>query len=189
MLRKLLLQRFLITLGWLALMSVLRWRYYLSFGYETLNLIAFVMGGIVGAALIDLDHWLYLLVAHPQHPDTLKLKGMFKERHYREALGYFYETRSSRTRLAFHSALFQPVLYLAAFFILTSTKSHFGAAMIMVMGLHLVWEEMRQTLTGQEEYLKKWLFWQIEVNLTNRQVKAFVLAMLFIFIALHLLLL
>ena len=180
-------KRLLVAAGWLALMTLLRWRFYLPLGRQTLELIVFWLGGLVGTFLIDLDHWLYLLVIHPNHPGTLKLKAFLSQKQYQNAWNFFYQTRPERRRLAFHSALFQPAFYVLIFFVVTSTTNQFGVAMVMVMALQLLYEELSLLLSDQDDQLRLWLFWQFDGQITHKQQKIFVYLMLLVFLFLHLL--
>ncbi|MFC1727785.1 hypothetical protein ACFL0Y_04645 [Patescibacteria group bacterium] len=181
-------ERLLLTFIWLIVISLLRWRFYLPLGLQTFDLVGFWLGGLLGTFFVDLDHWLHFLVIHPQEPTSLKIKQLLQSRRFKEAFILLSETRAERLKLTFHSALFQPLFYVLCFFVLTSTANHFGSALVMVMVLQLLKEELKPLLTGKEESLQKWLFWQIDIKASVQQTKVFVFVMLLAFLGLHLLL-
>jgi hypothetical protein len=170
-----------ITLIWLALVTLLRWHWHW-------NLILLWLGGVVGTFLIDLDHLLYVLFIYPSEEASKRVRQLVNQRFYKEALLLLINTRGERTKLAFHNALFQPVLYLLCFFVLTSTGSLLGTGLVMAMALRLLKDEIVLLLRGKEEELRRWLFWQVPTEVTLRQQKFFVIIMLLIFLGLNLLL-
>jgi len=181
MLKKEIKNHLLITIAWLALITLLRWTWHW-------NLIFLWLGGVVGTFLIEIDHLLYALAIYPQEETSKRVRQLVDRRFYKEALILVANTRGERIKLAFHSAIFQPVLYIACFFVLTSTGSLFGAGMVMAMALRLLKDEMGLLLQGKDEQLRQWLFWQVGTEVTLRQQKFFVILMLLIFLGLNLLL-
>ena len=181
--------RLIVTFAWLVLLTLLRMRFYLPLGRDTLNIIGFWLGGLLGTFLLDLDHLLYIWVIKPQEETSQKIRSLFNQGNYREMLTVLFNTREERTRLAFHSALFQPIFYVLCFYVVTSTTNHLGIGLVMVMALQLLREELMDLLTGREEFLNKWLFWQLDVEVSPERQKAFILAMALIFLGLNLMLL
>lgn len=181
MLKKEVKNHLLVTLVWLVLITLLRWSWHW-------NLISLWLGGLVGTFLINLDHLLYTLVTYPQELTSMRARRLLEQRRFREALILLGDTYDERRKLAFHSALFQPILYIFCFFVLTSTGSLFGAGLVMAMALQLLKDEFGLLLKGEEEQLRKWLFWQIKAEVSFDQQRFFVVLMFFIFLGLNLLL-
>lgn len=170
----------LVTVVWLVLITFLRWSWHW-------NLILIWLGGIVGTFLIDIDHLLYTLI-YPHELTSMRVRRLLEQRQFKEALILLVDTHDERYKLALHSALFQIVLYVACFFVLTSTGSLFGSGLVMAMALHLLKDDFDLLLNGKEEWLKRLLFWQIKAEISLRQQKFYVILMLFIFLGLNLLL-
>ena len=99
-----------------------------------------------------------------------------------------FDTTNERCRLPFHNALFQVILLVLCFFVLTSTNNLFGSGLVMGMMLHLLKDEVGELLSRQEEHLKKWLFWQISFEISFDQQKLFVVLMVLFFVFLNFLL-
>lgn len=171
----------LVTLGWLALITLLRWSWHW-------NLISLWLGGLLGTFLLDIDHLLYVFWIYPQEPTSMKARQLIEQSRFKEALILLSDTHEERLRKPFHSALFQPIFYVFCFFVLTSTGSLFGAGLVLAMALQLLREELELLLKGREENLHRWLFWQVKTEVSLRNQKFFVILMLLIFLGLNLLL-
>lgn len=180
-LRKKAANRLLASLVWLAIITLLRWHWRWS-------LIWLWLGGMAGTFLLEIDHLLYTLVVYPEEAISKQVKQFLTQRQVRKSLVLLATTSRERVRLTFHTALFQPVLYVVCFFVLTSTGSLFGAGLVMAMALHLLREEISFLLQGKEEDLQRRFFWQIKTGISLRNQKFFVIFMLLVFLGLNLLL-
>ena len=180
MLKREAVSHFLVTIIWLALVTLLRWQW----GGD---LIFLWLGGLLGTVLLDLDHLLYVFI-HPQELTSLRVKRLLGQHRFWEALVLLADTVEERKRLSFHNALFQPLLYGLCFFVLTSTGSLFGAGLVMALALHLLKDEIELLLKGKEDYLRGWLFWPVRKEISLQNQRFFIILMLLIFLVLNLLL-
>ncbi|MBU3957339.1 hypothetical protein KKI19_03665 [Patescibacteria group bacterium] len=182
MLKKEVRSHLLVTLAWLGLITFLRWSWHW-------NLIFLWLGGLVGTFLLDIDHLLYTLWIYPHELTSMRVKHLIDKRRFKDTLALLADTHEERFKFSFHTALFQPILYIVCFFVLTSTGSLFGAGLVMAMALHLLKDEVECLFSKErEEYLRKWLFWQVKTEVSFNQQKSFVILMLLVFIGLNLLL-
>lgn len=181
MLKKEVRNHLLVTLVWLVVITLLRWDW-------QWNLILLWLGGLLGTFLIDLDHLLYALIIYPQEITSMRVKRLIDQRQFKEALVLLVDTQDERLKLSFHNALFQPILCIACFFVLTSTGSLFGSGLVMTMALHLLKDELELLLRGRGEHLRRLLFWQVKKEISLNQQKLFVMIMLLAFLGLNLLL-
>lgn len=188
MLKKEIKNHLLVTLVWLALISLLRLNWHLPFGRQVWNLTFLWLGGLAGTFLLDIDHLLYALIIYPHELTSMRVKRFIDQRQFKEALVLLVDTQEERLKLAFHNAIFQPTLYIICFFVLTSTGSLFGAGLVMAMALHLLKDELELLFKGRDEDLRKWLFWQVQAEISLRNQRFFVILMLLIFLGLNLLL-
>jgi len=180
MLKKKLASRFLITAGWLAAITILRWdwgRY----------LFLFWLGGILGGFLIDSDQLFYLWT-FPKKEASLAVRQLFRHRQWQLAVKLLASTSRQRVKLAFHNAPFQVFFTIFGFWVLTSTTSWFGRGMVIVMLLALLQEEIELLLINQDKFLRQRLFWLLQKPLSLKQQKLFVVLMSFFFLGLNLLL-
>lgn len=171
--------RLLTTFVWLAVITFLRWQWHW-------DLLGLWVGGLIGTFLIDADHLFYILWAYPQELTGMRMRRFLSQNRFKQAWLFLLETRSERTRLAFHNALFQTIFYLVCFFILTSTEGLLGAGLVMAMALQLLREEFQLSLKGREERLRRLLFWPLKVKMSGVGQKLFVVFMLLIFLGLNL---
>jgi hypothetical protein len=171
----------LVTLAWLGIITFLRWSWHW-------NLILLWLGGFVGTFLLDTDHLLYTLIIYPQELTSMRVRRLLELRRFKEALVLLTDTQEERFKLVFHGALFQLTFFVFCFWVLTSTGSLLGAGLVMGMALHLLKDEFELLLLGREEYLRKWLFWQVKGEVSFYHQKLFVVLMLVVFLGLNILL-
>jgi hypothetical protein len=170
------LSHLLFVVIWLFIVTLLRWSWHL-------NLIWLCLGGLVGAFLLDIDHLIYFLVANPHELTSQRVKRLLDQRRFKEALFLMAETRLERPKLALHNALFQIIIYVLAFFVLTSTNNLFGAGLVMGLALHLLKDEF-QDLINNEEHLRTWLFWQFKFEVSLQEQKIYLAIMVLLFLSL-----
>jgi len=177
MIKKELTSHYLVTLIWLVIISLLRWRW-------NLELIWLWLGALVGTMILDLDQVFYALLIYPEE----KAKELWRQRKIKALLEYLAETYSQRIKLTFHNALFQIGFLVFSFWVLTSSGGLFGKGLVMAANLHLLKDEFHLLLKSKEEQLRRWLFWPIKANVSLEGQKMFVLAMFLVFLGLNLLL-
>ncbi len=176
MFKKEFLSHLLLVLIWLFIVTLLRWSWHL-------NLIWLWLGGLTGAFLLDIDHLIYFFVTSPHELTSQRVRRLFDQRRFKEALFLMAETRLERPKLALHNALFQIILITLAFFILTSTNNLFGTGLVMGLALHLLKDEF-QDLVRDEKYLKSWLFWQFQFEVSLQGQKIYLAIMVLLFLSL-----
>jgi len=118
-------------------------------------------GAFLGTFLLDIDHLLFWFWTQPEQGESIQARALFKMANYRGLYTLLKQTHETHNRLIFHSAIFQVVLLLLAFYILTATNNLFGAGLVMAMNLHLLKDEWFDWFRGRKEALSDWLFWQI----------------------------
>lgn len=111
-------------------------RGYLSFSYWSLWL-----GALIGTILPDLDHLLYVFFLKPQELTSQRVSYMLAKRNLWGSLNLLAETRSERTKLIFHTATFQLIFVVLAFFVLTSSGNILGRGLVLAFFLHLVLDQ------------------------------------------------
>lgn len=145
----------LIAFGYFLLVSFLRWR--LDF-----DLFWLWFGGLSGTFLLDIDHLFYWFFYHPEKEDSQEAKSLLKQRNFLGMYRLLVSSHATHTRMVFHTALFQIVLLIMAFYILSSGGSIFASGLVMAVNLHLLKDQWQVFLSGDKEYLIDWLFWQIK---------------------------
>lgn len=179
MMKKEATSHFLLTFVYFLLVSLFNLR--LGFGLFFLWL-----GALMGTFLLDLDHFLLGLDQDNKSYWAERFRFLWKKKEYKRAVFLLGETHLEHRELVFHSVLFQPVLLLLAFFVLTSTGSLFGSGLVMSMNLHLLKDQWQCFL---EEGKLDWLFWQIKRKVDQGGQKIYLFTVTFFFLLLSLLLL
>ncbi len=169
--KKEILKRLIPAIIFLAILSLLHWQ-------EKWQLIGLWAGGLIGTFLLDLDHLIYCFFQNPHELTPQRLRHYLQQGQYKYSLALLFETQKERKRLIFHSLLFQIVLLVAVFFVLTSSAGLLGKGLVLVLFL--------QSLISQfDEFLKtgkmdSW-FWQLKISLPSNFQALYLLLMFLIF--------
>lgn len=152
-----------------------------------INLFWLWLGAFGGTFLLDIDHLLYWFVVHPEKEDSQQAKALLKFRNYKGMYRILLAFHATHTRLIFHTALFQIVLFILAFYVISSGGSFFGSGLVMAACLHLLKDEW-QDYQKDKERLADWLFWQIKGIPVQKYLKLYLAAASLIFAGLSILL-
>ncbi|HUW24862.1 MAG TPA: hypothetical protein VMW04_04610 [Patescibacteria group bacterium] len=170
----------LLTFIYFAAVSLLRSEF-------NLNLVWLWLGALSGTFLLDIDHFLFWFWTQPEAEESVRARVLLKVRNYRGLYSLLKQTHEGHNRLIFHSATFQAILLLLAFYVLTASNSLFGAGLVVAMNLHLLKDEWFDWWRGRREALADWLFWQIK-GLGKEYLPLYLFLVTVIFLALTVLL-
>jgi hypothetical protein len=152
------------------------------------GIIWLILGGVLGWLLEWLDRLVYIYWSHPGAQLSQYVRYHFGKREFKAGWQLLRRRQAELAELTFRSALFQLVWVVLAVFALTSTVSSFGKGLVMGLGLHILTDEWRDYLRDRET-LKRWLFWQIKRDISEREMKVYLYVMTGVFGLLTLLLL
>jgi hypothetical protein len=94
---------------------------------------------------------------------------MMGKKNLSRSLRLLIETRSERTKLIFHSGLFQLIFVILAFFVITSSGSLFSRGIVLAFSLHLLVDQVVDLVeTGN---MNNWTGGYVE--LSNKQAKIY----------------
>jgi len=178
MLKKELKTHLLLVFIWLTVITLLRWQW-------QWNLVWLWLGGFMGTFLIDLDHFIYLFFTNPHELTSQRAQRLWEQKQLKELIALTFKTTEERIRLAFHNALFQLILFILCFFVLTSTNNLFGSGLVMGMFLHLLKDEFYEWWRGREEKLRERLFWPVKIDISFQNQRIFLILMFLLFMALN----
>lgn len=99
--------------------------------------ILFLVGGIIGTLLPDVDHLIYVYAFSPQDLTSQRVNLKLQNRDVKGTLALLYSTRSERKKLVFHTAFFQIIFLLLAFLVISSSGNVFGTGLVLAFALHL----------------------------------------------------
>jgi len=164
-------------LFYFLLVSLLRWEI-------SLSVILMWVGGVVGMLFEWVDRITYVYFTKPHEQLSFQVKSLMSQKRYREALLLIDYRKHEQKHLTVRSLLFVLVWILAAFFVLTSTGSAFASGMVMAIGLSILIDMIKDWHNIGE--LKKWLFWQIKNNFSDKETRGVVVGFGVIFVLLSL---
>lgn len=129
----------LVLIFFLILTSVIKG--WLKFSYWPLWL-----GGIIGSAIPDLDHIIYVFFLGPQDLTSQRIVYLIRNKSFMGALKLLVETRAERTELVLHSNLFVTITVILVFWMFTSSGSTLGIGLVLGMAVHLLLDRLAKAL-------------------------------------------
>jgi len=171
----------------IAGIGFLRGNYRILALMDWLQVLLLLAGGIFGWVIVWLDRLVYIYWSHPGTQLSQYARYYFKKKSWKAGINLMEQRKAEFKELTFRSVLFQASWVVLAVFALTSVASIFGKAMVVGLGLRILYEEWRDYLKDKET-LKRWLFWQIKRKISNEELKWYLYGMTGIFAWLTLLL-
>ncbi len=102
----------------------------------------FVVGGLIGTLLPDVDHLLHFYILKPQELTSQRIKYLLDRKQFIKSWDLLAYTRGERNNLILHSAHFQLFFLALAFFVVTSSGSLFGTGLVIAFLLHLIIDQI-----------------------------------------------
>lgn len=110
------------------------------------------VGGVVGTILPFADHFVYIYYLAPHELSSQRVVSYIKQKQYFTAFELAFATVHERGNLVFHTLLFNVVIAVLAFYIVTSTGSLFGKGVVLAFYVHLVVDMLQKYLSDKENY-------------------------------------
>jgi len=111
-------------------------------GYLDLSFWPFWVGGILGTILPDVDHFIYIFFLRPYELSSQRASSMLDRKNILATLQLLAETRYERTKIIFHTATFQLIFTVLAFWVLTSSGSILGRGLALAFLLHMLVDQI-----------------------------------------------
>ncbi len=111
-------------------------------GYFHLSYWPFWIGGLLGVVLPDIDHIIYAYFVSPQDLTSQRIGYLLEKKDIKRTVELFYETRTERRGLIFHSVFFQIIFFILTFWMMSSSGSNFGKGLVMSFSLHLLIDQI-----------------------------------------------
>ena len=105
--------------------------------YFDLSYILFVVGGLLGVVMPDLDHLIYAYFIKPEDLTSQRINYLVNKNEIKRTVELLYETRQERRELTFHSIFFQGIFFILMFWVLSSSGSLLGRGLVLSFMLHL----------------------------------------------------
>lgn len=146
-----------------------------------LDLVWLWVGGVVGYVLVLFDRLVYIYILHTHEQLSQQARFMLGKKNFKGALELIHWRRGEQTRLAFRSFLFVVAWIPLAIFALTSTGEMFAGALVMGLGLHLLYDFWRDHQANPKAFNEKF-FWQVKrlVNLKEQEAFLYIFSGVFV---------
>ncbi len=137
-------------------------------GWVELTYLPFLVGGILGTILPDVDHLIYAYFLRPHELTSQRVARLIEKREVLKTLRLLAATRGERKHLIFHTVQFNVIFLALAFLVITSTGSFLGRGIVLTFSLHLLIDQVIDLMeTGG---LENW-FRQVKVDLNKQQLR------------------
>jgi len=100
--------------------------------------VVFWVGGAIGAILPDIDHLIYIYFLKPHELTSQRATRMISRGQILSTFNLLSSTRSERTSLIFHTAMFQIIFAIFTFFVISSSSNLLGRGLVLAFSLHLL---------------------------------------------------
>ncbi|KKQ45170.1 MAG: hypothetical protein US62_C0018G0020 [Candidatus Woesebacteria bacterium GW2011_GWA1_37_8] len=104
-------------------------------------IVEFAIGGLLGTFLPFLDYIIYAFVLKPQVP---VVTGALNKKSILGAISQYENDKTIAGDLIFHTALFQAILLVFVFFVVSSSGSLLARGMVLSFALHLILDQVQQ---------------------------------------------
>ncbi len=162
----------LTTLILLVIIFIFR---YLNLQSLTANLsyLPFLVGGIIGSILPDIDHLIYVYYLRPYEVTSQRVMYDVQKGNLRQTWNLLSATRGERVNLILHTVLFQILFLVLSFLVITSSASLLGRGLVLAFLLHLFVDEVLDLKANGN--IANWLK-NIAIELNNSQIKYYLTA-------------
>lgn len=143
---------------------------------DLLGVLGLVLGGFFGWGMVWFDRVAYVYILHPEAQLSQYVNFYIKKKEFKKGLDLLNKRSGEMDKLTTRSALFQVAWVVLAVFTLTSIAGWFGKMLVMGLGLHILVDEWQEYLKDKI-VLKKWLFWQVQREVSNVELKWYLYGM------------
>lgn len=151
-----------IVLHTLSTVSVFAIITLLKGGFTNFSYVYFWIGGMIGMILPDIDHLIYVFYLNPTDLNSQRIRKHISERSYLKGLEVAYASATERTKLIFHSVLFQITFVVFTVLVFTSSASMFGRGIVLSFSLHLIIDQLQDLMSARG--IQSW-FRDLPINL------------------------
>jgi hypothetical protein len=103
-----------------------------------LTYIQFLLGGVLGFLLPDIDNFIYVYFVNPGDSYSQEVRQSIGQKNYKKVFENLSNTRGKDVYLIFHTSLFQIIFLALTFLVVTSSGSILGRGIVLAFALHLL---------------------------------------------------
>lgn len=164
------LQKYFFPLFVFNTLTSLYWIFYHTSFSKILSL---YLGSLVGALLLDVDHFLYWLLLHRETPESQLVKATIRRHDFKSLLKIFSLQKENHNNLVFHHFSFHLLLVIVSFFLFTSSNSIFAKSCLFALNWHLL-SDIYTDWTQNPQKLQTWLFARMETQLSLKNIQKYI---------------
>ncbi len=153
----------IVRIAIVAIVVVLR----LVINQDWIGNLLLVFGWIIGYALVEADHWFYVVVCNPQELTCQRIRSEVAQKNWRNAWGLLQETAASRNRLPIHNILTAFIVTVMAIWLVSSQGNLLAAGVVTGLAIRLFTEFLSDTNYSRWY----WLFSREFNPLENKVIK------------------
>jgi len=109
-----------------------------------LNAIYFLVGAFFGTFFLDLDYFLFAYITEPDHYFSKELKKLIGRKNIPDIVSYVDTHKAEMGDSVLHSALFQGILVILSFYVVSSTGNIFMKALVMTAMLQSFYRQFKE---------------------------------------------
>lgn len=102
------------------------------------SVVLFLLGGVIGTMLPELDHLLYIFVSNPHELTSARTFALVKAGQIKRAVELIIATKDERPQRMFHTLWFQLCFFLLTVLLITSSAHIMGHGVVIGFSLHLL---------------------------------------------------
>jgi hypothetical protein len=145
--KKDLLIHFLFMVAFFALIAVAK-------QWFDVKYLPFLIGGVLGMLLPDVDYLINVYLLKPHEEVSQQAASLFSERKVLRSWSMLADNQGKWSEMLLHSANFQVVFVLLAFWVTTSSPSLLGRGLVLAFLLHLLIDEITDFIEKKD--LARW---------------------------------
>lgn len=125
------------------------------------------VGGIIGTFLPEIDHLIYVYYLQPNDINSQRFVYLKGQGNLIKAFEILATSRGERTKLIFHTVLFQLIFLVLTYLVVSTSGSLFAVGLVIAFSLHLLVDQFTDLMK-----LENLNIWFRSVNLEMNKEKS-----------------
>ena len=142
-----------------------------------IRLLLLLTGAALGFFLIEIDHFVYTLIGHPEELTSQRVANLLRQFKISSAISVLQSTQNERQQLFFHSFLFQVIFTCLTFWVISSTGSFFGKGLVLSLSFQIFLKQLREFQT--QGNLSSW-FWNFKLDIPQSRLPLYLTGYFFL---------
>lgn len=130
---------------------------------SAINILLIFLGAYLGVFLLDLDYFIFTYLTEPEHHFSRRIKEFVRQGNFGGLCQHLRHHQEEMGQQILHSALFQVLLAITCFYVLSSSTSIVGGMLALSALSQSFYEQFRDARAGK---LRGW-FWILKEKPTE----------------------